>query len=66
MRYTRDDVIAGTTAGMRESKRKHKIGCDYLVHPKLVTGSQTTGEPCTCGADEWNAKVDAVLEGVKK
>ena len=45
---------------LRESKREHRmtgVGCG--VQP----GSDiwTDGRKCTCGASEWNARVDALI-----
>lgn len=52
---------------LRESKRKHDRGyneesCDYPPCP-LSYEDATLSEKCTCGADAWNARVDAALAG---
>lgn len=40
-----------------EARREHNTGC------LAYSNYQPPYEDCTCGADEWNAKVDAALNG---
>ncbi len=46
---------------VRGAKREHDDGeaidCP-MAHPDYAYNK---GEPCTCGADAWNAKIDAAL-----
>ena len=71
-----DVLLAGVLALLAESKREHDhcddswYCCGACRHPDhmLVDGEHVGlipvgGEPgaCTCGAAEWNAKVDAAL-----
>ncbi len=47
---------------LRESKREHKDTCMIVVDPDPYTKSSPLLE-CDCGADAWNARVEAVLKG---
>lgn len=43
---------------LQASRREHKtLSCAYI---------RWETRKCTCGADAWNARIDAALEGVKK
>lgn len=51
---------------LRECKREHSRGyndesCDYPPCPK--SDELNWNEPCTCQADTWNTRIDAVLNG---
>ena len=41
---------------LRESKREHGSGILWICAKR---SDYLQDYPCTCGADEWNAKVDA-------
>lgn len=43
-----------------ESRQEHDDDDCPMAHPDYVYNS---GEPCTCGADAWNARVDDALDG---
>lgn len=43
---------------LRESKREHSDGEDMMCETDPTCGD---GGECTCGADDWNRRVDAVL-----
>lgn len=42
---------------LAESRREHH-DCAASM---MIDGDDLNDYPCTCGADEWNARVDAVL-----
>lgn len=49
----------------RDSRRQH-YHCDdsYYCCPRCTSddhGYPSSDKPCDCGADEWNSRVDAVL-----
>lgn len=48
---------------LRESKRGHEVDrtkiCDLIYN--ATRHMVNSNEGCTCGADEWNAKVEAAL-----
>lgn len=54
---------------VRDAKREHTFAIDASKAPgrdMIVAGCAKKffpHEPCTCGADAWNARVDAVLDG---
>jgi hypothetical protein len=51
---------------VRESKRRHYHCDDSFYCCPLCDESDhagAKGTDCTCGADDWNARVNAVLEG---
>jgi hypothetical protein len=54
-------LVDPLVALLREARKKHTSGCAYLVYAKLLCGARVTGEPCTCGADAFNASIDEVL-----
>jgi hypothetical protein len=43
---------------LREARREHDDDGCAMAHPEY---SYNVGQPCTCGADAWNARVEAVL-----
>ena len=49
---------------LRESRKSHRY-CDdsWYSCPKAEgeCGDETAGTECRCGADEWNARIDAIL-----
>ena len=49
---------APLVALLRESKREHYCHGDITLCCTKVIDSRSA---CTCGADEWNARVDAML-----
>jgi hypothetical protein len=51
---------------LRDSKRKHRYCEDsWYSCPKSEDGcaNENEGTDCNCGADEWNARIDAHLAG---
>jgi len=50
-------------AALRESKRSHVIceDCWYSCPKSGECCNHNEGPECNCGADEWNAKIDALL-----
>ncbi len=53
---------------LRETKREHGYLCIKctmtLAHGGMPVPKEKVDEgTCTCGADEWNARVDAVISG---
>ena len=53
MTVTHDTLIALLREARREHYSEAGIRCDKTL---------TDGEECTCGASEWNAKIDQALE----
>jgi len=51
--------VSELTALLRESKRDHDF-CDNDGCPKAMVGGENA--VCDCGADAWNARIDAVLD----
>jgi hypothetical protein len=47
---------------LRDSRRAHDEHCP-AANPDYT---YNVDEPCTCGADAWNAYVDAVLGGKRR
>lgn len=57
--------IARLVALMRESRREHLICQKDPFHPDGdYDADSDPGDVCVCGADAWNAKVDAALVGI--
>ena len=53
---------------LREARRSHDKGyneesCDYPPCPKSDECEANDNMACTCSADAWNARIDAVLAG---
>jgi len=51
---------------LRESRREHSNGAHDECPMANPTYSYNVGEPCDCGADAWNARVEAALAGLSK
>lgn len=50
---------------LRESRRPHESQCPAFewADPEESDLMHGNDEPCRCGAEEWNARVDAALAG---
>jgi hypothetical protein len=53
--------VEALVALLRESKREHSDGEDIDCPMANPTFEYNKGEPCTCGADTWNARINAAL-----
>lgn len=65
----KDETIAQLRGLLLESKRKHYLADwdHWYSCPKAEGGCgdpQWDKDECNCGADDWNAKVDAALVGI--
>lgn len=56
--WKRDPKVEPLIALLRESKHGHWNWCDASIE-----NTRMSDDRCTCGADAYNAKVDAVLGG---
>jgi|ERR1017187_43314 hypothetical protein len=63
------EFVAPLIALLRESKREHHNTLSNYggwACGVFVTDNRTgKADPCTCGADAWNARVDATIGDVK-
>ena len=62
--WVRYEEVEPLIALLREAKREHFVNeeeCYYSCASLQPIGSRLFG-PCSCGADEWNARIDGVLK----
>ena len=62
--WVRYEDVEPLIALLREAKREHFVNeeeCYYSCASLQPTESRLFG-PCTCGADDWNARIDEVLK----
>ena len=55
--------ITAILALLREARREHGCAIDKqnCLRSAMIEGDDPTDYPCTCGADAWNARIEALL-----